>query len=70
MNCSQMMFGAKVRYGITFKAGQPNFTVYIRKYYHNFKVQLTSRNLEGSKGANLAGTGQYVLTEGQDIVIQ
>jgi len=25
MNCSQMMFGAKVRYGITYKANQPGF---------------------------------------------
>ena len=42
MHCSQMMFGSRVRYGISYKTGQPNFTIYTRKYFHNFKVQINS----------------------------
>ena len=30
MNCSTMMFGTKVRYGIAYKANQPGFEVYTR----------------------------------------
>lgn len=64
-----MMFGARVRYGITYKTGQPNFTIYTRKYFHNFKVAISAENMEGSKGANLSKTHQYVMAEHQELVI-
>lgn len=63
MNCSQMMFGSMVRYCITFKTNQPNFHIWVRKAYHNFKVALTNENMEGSMGANLKSFNQYVMTE-------
>lgn len=63
MNCSQMMFGSLVRYCITFKTNQPNFSIWVRKAYHNFKVGLTVDNMEGSMGANLRSLNQYVMTE-------
>lgn len=53
MNCSVMMFGAKVRFGVTYKANQPGFTIYSRKFYHNFKVTVTGKNHDGAKGVNL-----------------
>ena len=48
MKCSQMMFGSQVKYGITYKMNQTSFTVYTRKYTHNFKVNVAQRNYEGS----------------------
>jgi hypothetical protein len=63
MQCSQLMFGARVRYGISYKAGQPDFVVYTRKYFHNFKVAICSNNHEGARGANLSSTSQYVMAE-------
>jgi hypothetical protein len=51
-----MMFGPKVMYGITYKTGQPDFTIFTRKFYHNFKVQISSDNMEGAKGSNLSKT--------------
>ena len=53
MQCSQLMFGARVRYGVSYKTNQPGFTLYSRKYFHNFKVAITQKNYEGAKGANL-----------------
>lgn len=53
MNCSQMMFGSKVKYGITWKINQRSFVIYRRKYLHNFKVNVVDENLEGSKGLEL-----------------
>lgn len=41
MQCSQLMFGARVRYGVSYKTNQPGFTLYSRKYFHNFKVAIT-----------------------------
>jgi len=53
MQCSQMMFGSRVRYGITFKTNQPGFNIYTRKYYHNYKVAMNTDNYEGAVGCNL-----------------
>ena len=33
-----MMFGKKVRYGITYKTNQRSFDIYRRKFMHNLKV--------------------------------
>ena len=53
MNCSQMMFGSKVKYGITYKTNQKSFVIYRRKYEHNFKVPVASENYEGAKGLEI-----------------
>jgi hypothetical protein len=63
MQCSQMMFGTRVRYGITFKANQPGFQIYTRKYFHNFKVAITTQNYEGAVGSNLSHMKSYVMAE-------
>jgi hypothetical protein len=31
MQCSQLMFGTRVRYGISYKTNQPGFQIYTRK---------------------------------------
>ena len=67
MQCSQMMFGAKVRNGITYKTNQPGFQIYKRKYYHNFKVQITNQNYEGALGANLGSMNAYIMCEKKNI---
>jgi hypothetical protein len=36
MNCTQMMFGSKVKYGITYKTNSSSFDIYRRKYEHNY----------------------------------
>lgn len=55
------MFGSLVRYGIAYKTNQPGFTAYSRKYYHNFKVAISSDNYEGAYGANLPMQGKYII---------
>ena len=61
MNCSMMMFGKAVRYGITYKSSEPGFRIYTRKQFHNFKVTIDAQNYEGSHGVNLTSKGQYVI---------
>ena len=53
MGCNQMMFGKRVRYGISYKSNQKSFDVYTRKYMHNLRVNVNSEQLEGSKGLEL-----------------
>ena len=69
MQCSQMMFGPKVKYGITYKANEPGFLIYTRKHFHNFKVPITSKNFEGALGANLGESNEYVLAEKNKLCI-
>lgn len=35
MNCTQMMFGSRVKYGITYKGGEKSFNIYRRKFIHD-----------------------------------
>ena len=62
MQCSQMMFGPRVRFSITYKANQPGFQIYRRKYFHNFRVELTGDNNEGAIGCNLPSKHKYVMS--------
>jgi hypothetical protein len=50
MNCSQMMFGKTVRYGITFKTNQRSFDIHRRKFEHDFRVNVVQGDLDGSRG--------------------
>lgn len=61
MNCSQMMFGKMVRYGITYKTSQMGFTVYTRQSFHNFRVTISTENFEGAVGANLSSIKKYAV---------
>ena len=40
MNCSQMMFGSKVKYGITYKTNEKSFDIHRRKYEHDYLVNV------------------------------
>jgi hypothetical protein len=62
MGCNQMMFGSKVKYGITYKTNQRSFDVYRRKFIHNFKVPVVDTNLEGSFGIDLTSINAFCVT--------
>ena len=64
-----MMFGARVRFGITYKAGQPGFQIYTRKYFHNFKVSITTKNFDGAVGDNIRTMNAYVMADKQSLNI-
>ena len=57
------MFGPRVRFGIAFKDGQKNFTIFKRKCFHNFKVQVDGKNWEGVSGMDLPDLNAYALAD-------
>ena len=57
------MFGTRVRYGISYKANQPGFQIFTKKYFHNFKVAISNNNFEGAKGVNLSSMNGYIMAE-------
>jgi hypothetical protein len=61
MKCNRMMFGAKVRYCVTYKSNQRSFNVYSRKYYHDFKVPIGGKNLEGAIGLDISGMNTFLI---------
>lgn len=56
-----MMFGSKVRYGITYKTNQRSFDIYRRKFMHNLKVNVLADNLEGAFGMSLPLLGCFLV---------
>lgn len=69
MKCSQLMFGSRVRYGISYRVNQPGLIIYTRKYYHNFKVCISNQNYEGAVGDNLKYSYAYILALKKKIII-
>ena len=69
MACSNMMFGSRARFCITYKTNQKGFQIYTRKYYHNFKVIIDDQNYGGALGQNLASLCAYVMTHKTKISI-
>ena len=63
MNCTQMMFGSKVKYGVTYKTNQKSFGIYRRKYMHNFKVTVSQENLEGSRGLEFSSMEIFLVSK-------
>jgi len=62
-----MMFGSKVKYGITFKTNQKSFDVYRRKFEHDFRVNVVEYDLDGSKGLPIEDMNAFLITRGDKI---
>jgi len=62
MNCTQMMFGSKVRYCITYKTNQKSFDIYRRKYEHDFRVNVVQDNLDGSWGLPIEDMNAFLVS--------
>ena len=69
MQCTNMMFGRKVKYCITYKLNERMFNVYRRKFKHNFKVPVIQENLEGSQGLEIKSLNIILVTNIKEIII-
>ena len=63
MGCTQMMYGRRVKFCVTYKGGQKSFDIYRQKYQHNFKVPVSGENLEGSKGLEIKSMNAFLVTQ-------
>lgn len=69
MQCSQMMFGSRVKYGITYKPNQKSFDVYRRKYTHDLQSQVNTESFEGSKAIELCSLGIFLVTKVDKVLL-
>ena len=58
-----MMFGSKVKYGITYKTNQKSFDIYRRKFEHDFKVNVVKQNLDGCKGLPFETMNAFIVSK-------
>lgn len=63
LNCSQMMFGSKVKYGITFKTGEKSFSIHRRKYEHDYLVNVVEDDLDGCKGLPVVTINAFLVSK-------
>ena len=63
MGCSEMMFGSKVRYGITYKTNQKCFDIYRRKYEHDLRLNVVDANFDGSRGLSIETMNAFLVSK-------
>lgn len=63
MGCSEMMFGSRVRYCITYKTNQLSFDIYRRKFMHDFKLNVVPENLDGSRGLYIGSMNAFLVSK-------
>ena len=63
MGCSEMMFGSRVRYCITYKTNQKSFDIYRRKFTHDFKLNVVPDNLDGSRGLYIGSMNAFLVSK-------
>jgi hypothetical protein len=64
-----MMFGSKVRYCVTYKTNQRSFDIFRRKFIHDFKVPISSENLEGSIALELKSMNAYLVSKIDKVIV-
>ena len=69
MNCNQMMFGSKVKYGITYKTNMDSFYIWTRKFINDFRVPVVDENLEGSLGLEFSSMNAFLVSKIDKIVV-
>ena len=57
-----MLFGRRVRYCITYSAGEMSFTVYTRKYRHSFVPTLYEEDFSRSTGLVISSMNALIVT--------
>ena len=63
MNCSQMMFGSKVKYGITYKTNNKSIDIHRRKYEHDFRLNVIEDDLDGSRGLPIDSMNAFAVSK-------
>lgn len=69
MDCSQIMFGSRSIYSITYKTGQEGFTLSRRKFIHDYAVQIDGKNYENSVGVCSPYYEYFYLSRGNTIEV-
>ena len=64
-----MMFGRKVRNGVTYKTNQTGFDIYQRHSMHNLRVCVTAEDFEGSRALEIGSSNVFLVTKTDKILM-
>jgi len=67
MGCTQMMYGSKVRFGITYKINQKSFDIWSRKLKHSYNANVYAENFDGSIGLPMESMDAFIIGKGREI---
>lgn len=57
-----MMFGSKVKYGITYKTNEKSFDIHRRKFEHDFKANVVAADMDGSRGLPIESMNAFLVS--------
>lgn len=63
MGCNQLMFGSRVRYGISYKQNQKCFEIFRRKYMHNLKVCVQGDDFSGALSLEIVTMNTFLVSK-------
>ena len=63
MSCNAMIFDNRNSICVTYKAQQPHFSIYLRKYDHGFHEIIDSTSREGCCGQKLEGKELFIISD-------
>ena len=69
VGCTNILFGSRSRYCITYKLGLTSISIWRRKYFHSYLAKIDSNSFNDSKGLSVNSQYQYFLTSGKNIQI-
>ena len=57
-----MMFGSKVKYGITYKTNERSFDIHRRKFVHDYKTNVVTADMDGSRGLPIESMNAFLVS--------
>ena len=69
MQCSQLIFGTKGWYCLSFKNELRNFYVHQRKLIHSYSACITDEDLDHSIGVKVGSLDGFLVSKGNEILL-
>ena len=69
MKCSQLVFGRKLKYCVTFKINQKGIDIYRRQYEHTFKGLINNEDFNNSSVIESKKLGSILISRKDKIMV-
>lgn len=63
MYCEQMLITSNERFALTYKCGEPDLKVFLRKYDHGFIEKADQESREGCSGTNMHSKNCFLISD-------
>lgn len=63
MTCDHMLIDCKERFCLTYKAGEPDLKIFMRKYDHGYIEKADHQSREGCTGTNIPSKNCFLISD-------